>query len=267
MVPTCRVAAMYRYPVKGLSPQAVRHADLTVGGFFPGDRIYAVENGPSGFDAAKPLHLEKNHFLTRMPCAALAKITSRYDDLDHTLTLHHDGKEARGDLATAQGRAIVESFLKQHLPAEDQRGPLRLLTASGGFRFTDSRCGFVSIVNLASVAAIEDWVGGPVDPLRFRANCYVEGWPAFAELNLVGQTLAFASGVRLKVIRRTERCAAIDVDPRTGRRDLRIPRTLLVKLDHADCGVYCEVVTGGRIDEGEGFLVESEDGPGLATKC
>lgn len=267
MVPTCRVAAMYRYPVKGLSPQAIRHADLAIGGFFPGDRLYAVENGPSGFDAAAPVHLPKTHFLTRMQCAALASIASRYDYLDHTLTLHHDGREVRGDLSSPNGRAAIEDFLQQHLSAGDQRGPLRLLAAPDGFRFTDSRRGFVSIVNLASVAAIEDWVGGPVDPLRFRANLYVEGWPAFAELDLVGQTLAFASGVRLKVIKRTQRCAAVDVDPRTGRRDLHIPRTLLMQLDHADCGVYCEVVTAGRIDEGERFLAAPGDSPGLAAEC
>jgi uncharacterized protein YcbX len=265
MVPTCRVAAMYRYPVKGLSPQAIRHADLAIGGFFPGDRLFAVENGPSGFDAATPIHLAKVHFLTRMQCAALAEIASRYDDLDRTLTLHRDGEEVRGDLTTPEGRAIIEDFLQRHLPGSDQRGPLRLLAAPNGFRFTDSRRGFVSIINLASVAAIEDWVGAPVDPLRFRANLYVEGWPAFAEIDLVGRTLAFASGVRLRVLKRTVRCAAVDVDPRSGRRDLHIPRALLTKLDHADCGIYCEVVTSGRIDEGERFLVE-EESPGLAAE-
>lgn len=266
MVSTCRVAAMYRYPVKGLSPQAIRHADLAAGGFFPGDRLYAVENGPSGFDSAAPVHLSKVQFLTLMQCAALAEVASRYSDLDHTLTLHRDGEEVRGDLATAEGRAIIADFLARHLPAEGQRGPLRLLAAPDGFRFTDSQRGFVSIVNLASVAAIEDWMGEPVDPLRFRANLYVEGWLAFAELDLVGRMLAFASGVRLTVTKRIQRCAAVDVDPRSGRRDLHIPRTLLVKLDHADCGIYCEVATSGRIDEGERFLVEAEESPSLAAE-
>ena len=47
----------------------------------------------------------------------------------------------------------------------------------------------ISFINLASVAAIEDMVGATVDPLRFRANIYVEGWPAWSELDLVGQEL------------------------------------------------------------------------------
>ena len=33
-------------------------------------------------------------------------------------------------------------------------------------------------------------VGATVHPLRFRANLYVEGWPAWHEAGLVGQTLA-----------------------------------------------------------------------------
>nr|WP_126396482.1 MOSC domain-containing protein [Blastochloris tepida] len=253
-----RVAAMYRYPVKGLSPQPTRHADLAAGGYFPGDRLYAVENGPSGFDESAPAHLPKTRFLTLVQCAALAEIASRYSDADHALTLHRDGAEVRGDLSHPEGRAAVEDFLTAHLPADDRRGPLRLLAARDGFRFTDSRRGFVSIVNLASVAAIEDWVGDPVDPLRFRANLYVEGWPAWAELDLVGRTLAFARGVQLRVTARIQRCAAVNVDPRTGRRDLHIPPTLLTRLDHADCGIYCEVLTGGRIDEGEHFTLEPE---------
>lgn len=255
-----RVAAMYRYPVKGLSPQPIRHADLAAGNYFPGDRLYAIENGPSGFDESAPAHLPKTRFLTLMQCAALAEIASRYNDPDQTLTLHRDGEEARGDLSLPEGRAMVEDFLTAHLPADDQRGALRLLAARDGFRFTDSRRGFVSLVNLASIAAIEDWIGGPVDPLRFRANLYVEGWPAWVELGLVGRTLAFARGVRLRVTKRIGRCAGANVDPRSGRRDLYLPRTLMTHLDHADCGVYCEVATGGRIDEGEPFALEPDDG-------
>ena len=51
----------------------------------------------------------------------------------------------------------------------------------------------VSIINLASVAAIEDVIGAPVDPLRFRANVYVEGWPAWREFDLLGQEIAIGA--------------------------------------------------------------------------
>ena len=47
-----RIAALYRYPVKGLSPEPLERVSLQAGGTFPGDRAFAIENGPSGFDPA-----------------------------------------------------------------------------------------------------------------------------------------------------------------------------------------------------------------------
>ena len=47
------------------------------------------------------------------------------------------------------------------------------------------------------------------------------------------------------------RCAATDVDPETGIRDLTIPRTLLDNFDHTDCGVYAEVIAPGEIASGD----------------
>ena len=44
-----RVKSLYRYPVKGLSPEPLDCAELTRDGYFPGDRLFALENGPSGF--------------------------------------------------------------------------------------------------------------------------------------------------------------------------------------------------------------------------
>ena len=109
----------------------------------------------------------------------------------------------------------------------------------------------VSIINLASVAAIEGMVGRPVDPLRFRGNLYVEGWPAWCEFDLLGQEIAIGTQARAKVVKRIVRCAATNVDPATGIRDLDIPPTLLRHLGHADCGVYAEVTAGGDIAAGD----------------
>ena len=55
---------------------------------------------------------------------------------------------------------------------------------------------------------------------------------------------------RLKITKRITRCAAIEVDPDTGMRDLAIPDTLLRTFDHADCGVYARVIEGGEIRPG-----------------
>ena len=252
---TLRVAALHRYPVKGLSPERLLRADLRKGDYFPGDRLFAIENGPSGFDPAAPAFQPKIKFLMLMRNEALARLVTRYEDETSTLVIVEGGREvARGDLTTDEGRATIEAFFHHYLPSA-LRGAPKVLRAPDGFRFTDSRRGFVSLINLASVGAIEDMVGAPVDPLRFRGNLHVEGLEPWAEFNLVGQELGTASGLRLKVTKRIERCAATNVDPTTGLRDLEIPKTLMRHLGHFDCGVYAEVASDGAINEGDHVAV------------
>jgi hypothetical protein len=116
----------------------------------------------------------------------------------------------------------------------------------------------VSLINLASAAALETVVGAPVDPLRFRGNLHLDGLEPWAEFDLVGKVLTAPGGVRLKVTKRIVRCAATNVDPGTGLRDLQIPKALMQAYGHADCGVYAEVVGGGTLAEREHLAVETE---------
>jgi uncharacterized protein len=255
---TIRIASLQRYPVKGLSPERLATASLPKGGYFPGDRLFAVENGPSGFDPQQPQHQPKIKFLMLMRNESLARLTTLYEDDTGELVIAEGGREAaRGNLATREGRLAVEAFFRRFMPAE-LRGAPKVLGAPEGFRFTDSRRGFVSLINLASVQDLEKAVGAPVDPLRFRGNIHVTGLAPWAEFDLVGQVLATPSGVRLKATKRIERCAATNVDPATGLRDLQIPKTLMQAYGHFDCGIYAEVLAGGAIAEGERFTVEPQ---------
>ena len=92
---------------------------------------------------------------------------------------------------------------------------------------------------------LENAVGVPVDPLRFRGNVYVSGWPAWHEFDLLGKTIAVGPA-RLKVTKRIVRCAATNVEPRTGIRDLQIPKTLMQTFGHMDCGIYAQVSPAAR---------------------
>jgi uncharacterized protein YcbX len=246
-----KIASLYRYPVKGLSPEALDRTLLAIGATVPADRLYAIENGPSGFDASEPGYLPKQRFLMLMRNERLARLRTRYDDASHTLVIDAEGKEAaRGDLRTPKGRAAIEAFMATFC-ADDLRGPPKVLHAAG-HSFSDVAKKVVSIINLASVAAVEDVVGTGVDPLRFRANVYVSGWPAWHEFDLLGQEIALGSA-RAKVVKRIVRCAATNVDPATGIRDLEIPKTLMQRFGHMDCGVYAEVLKGGEISVGDGI--------------
>ncbi|MBN9063100.1 MAG: MOSC domain-containing protein [Rhizobiales bacterium 65-9] len=246
-----RVASLHRYPVKGLSPEPLLSAMLTAGDYFPGDRLYAVENGPSGFDPDNPVHQPKIKFLMLMRDESLARLKTSYDDASRTLTITREGRvAARGDLSTEGGRESIAGFLGRFI-GDRMRGPARTLAAPAGYRFTDSRRGFVSLINLASVAALEPLVNAPVDPLRFRGNIYIEGLEAWRELDLVDATLAIGKTARLKILKRIERCAATNVDPETGARDLSIPRVLMQAFNHTDCGVYADVIAGGEVKPGD----------------
>jgi uncharacterized protein YcbX len=60
---------------------------------------------------------------------------------------------------------------------------------------------------------------------------------------------------RLKVVKRIKRCAATNVDPDTGFRDLEVPQALTRHLGHGDCGIYAEVVKGGEIAQGDNIEI------------
>ena len=245
-----RIDAIYRYPVKGLSPQPLARTRLSVGATLPADRLYAIENGPSGFDPAAPAYFPKQRFLMLMRNERLAALRTDYDEDSHTLTIHAEGREAvRGDLRNKEGRLAIEAFFRRFMPNE-LRGPPKVLFGEG-HSFSDVAKKVVSIINLASVAEVESAAGAPVNPLRFRGNIYVTGWPAWHEFDLLGSEIAIGASARLKVVKRIQRCAATDVDPDTGIRDLTIPKTLMENFDHTDCGIYAEVIAAGEIAVGD----------------
>lgn len=244
-----RLASLYRYPVKGLSPERLGAVSLAQGQALPFDRAYAIENGPSGFDPAAPAYFPKTRFLMLQRDERLAALDTSFDEETQVLTIREGGREmCRGDLREADGRAAVERFFAAFC-ADALRGPPRVLQGNR-HSFSDVASKVVSIINLASVAALEAAVDAPVDPLRFRANLYVTGWPAWREWDFLGQTITVGHA-RLVVEKRIKRCAAIDVDPRTGARDRALPRALMRYFGHTDCGVYARVTEGARIQEGD----------------
>jgi len=247
---TATITGLYRYPVKGLSAQALAGTRLEVGRTLPADRLYAIENGPIGFDPAAPAYFPKIRFLMLMKNARLAALRTHYDAASHTLAIAQDGREAaRGDLRTAEGRRAVEAFFEAFMP-DELRGPPRVLHGEN-HSFSDVARKVVSIINLASVAEIAKAAGAPVDPLRFRANVYVSGWPAWHEFDLIGREIALGPAARLKGHKRITRCAATTVDPATGVADIDVPGVLRRTVGHIECGIYADVVAPGDIAVGD----------------
>jgi uncharacterized protein len=246
--PEAHLAALYRYPVKGLTPERLESVQLEPGETLPFDRAYAIENGPGRFDANAPRHLPKISFLMLMRDERLATLRATFDDRTHMLTIARDGKPVvHGRLDTPLGRQLIEQFIAAYMKAE-LRGPPKIVHAAG-HSFSDVAAKCVHIVNLASVRELARIMGREVDPLRFRANLYLDGMPPWAEFDWMDKAVAIGPA-RLTVFARTQRCEATNVEPATGARNMAIPAELVRAWGHQDFGVYAKVTEGGLVAPG-----------------
>jgi uncharacterized protein YcbX len=209
-----------------------------------------VEDGPCGFDPAAPQHISKQKFTVLAKIAAVAHIHTAYDDATGLLRAETPGaKTFLGDLDDPKAASAFASWLTAVL-GDDAQGPLRVLKSPPAYRFMDHPQGYVSIISLESLKALEAQVGRPVDPLRMRGNLYVEGWPAWAEDAFVDNMIQIGC-TRLKIVKTITRCVATHVDPMTGERDMDLVRALYDVFGHTHCGLYAQVETGGVIAPGD----------------
>jgi uncharacterized protein YcbX len=259
MAPT--IAAIYRYPVKGLSAEPLARVTLAPGECLPQDRRFAIALPTTSFDPERPEWLSKTHFVMLMRDEKLAQLHTAFDAQSGELTIECAGAIAvRACITEPRGCREVGEFLAWFLgPAV--AGPLRVVEASG-HAFADARRKpdattdqYVSLINLASVAALEETIGAPVDPIRFRANVYVDGTPAWSELGWIGSEIALGNA-RLRVIAPITRCAATEVNPATAERDLDIVGALQRGFGNNLMGIYAEVVTGADIALGDELVVK-----------
>jgi uncharacterized protein YcbX len=183
-----------------------------------------------------------------MPSRTAPAASTRTRRATCTLTISRGGKPVvRGGLDTPLGRQLIEQFIAAYMKVE-LRGPPRIVQAPG-HSFSDVAVKCLHIVNLASVRGLARVMGRTVDPLRFRANVYLDGLPPWVELAWEGKEIGIGAA-RLQVFDRTQRCEATNVDPETGARDMAIPATLLRTWGHQDFGIYAKVTTGGVIAAG-----------------
>ena len=254
------IAAIYRYPVKGMSAAPLARVALAPGECLPHDRRFAIALAATRFDPEHPEWLSKTHFVMLMRDEKLAELNTRFDARTGELTIEHAGLlVVQARLTESPGCRAVSEFLADFLgPAVE--GPLRIVEAPG-HAFADARKKpnattdkYVSLINLASIAALEAVVPAAVDPLRFRANVHLDRVPAWSELGWIGSEIALG-GARLRVIAAITRCAATQVNPATAERDLDILSALQRGFGHNLMGVYAEVVTGGDIAVGDELAV------------
>lgn len=255
------VVRICRYPVKGLSAEDLERVMLTAGQCLPQDRRFALAHAATRFDPARPEWLPKTNFLMLMRDEKLALLRTRFDERSGSFTIERNGQMLlKTEMTDPSGRESISEFFAEFLRGSVSETP-RVVEAPG-HTFSDAKqkpnsttYKYVSIVNLASIRALEQVVQVSVDPIRFRANLYIEGLPAWAEFTWVGSEITVGRA-RLHVVSRIVRCAATTVNPATAERDLNVPVILQQSFGHGHMGVYAEVVESGDIMTGDAVLVK-----------
>lgn len=248
-----RIEQLYTYPIKGLSARPLDSVDLEPGTGFPDDRLFGFAKANGGFDPENPKPLPKTSFVVLMEHAKLAGLHTQFDASNGLLTVDTGDQTLHFQLFEDPEKQAAEDYLSEllDLPGEEQPQ----FVAGSPHRFTDvsvvseTMMNAISLINVDSVEDLAARVGEPVDPMRFRANICFRGWPAFSELELVGRRIQIGDAV-LKVLKRTQRCAATEVNPQTAERDMRVPFLLRKNYGHLDMGIYAEILEPGTISAG-----------------
>lgn len=249
-----RIAQLCRYPVKGLSAEPLDHLTLAAGEGVPGDRLFGFARYNSGFDPANPQPLPKDRFVVLLKEAGLARLETRFDAATQVLEIVSAGIAHGFDMQDPSARIKAARFLHDTLKLADPEPPV--FVSAAPHRFTDvsvvspQMMSAISVLNLASVREMESRIGAKIHPARFRANIVIDGLDPFAELDAIGSILSLGD-VSLRILSRTKRCSATEVNPETAERDLKLPYLLRKHLGHMDMGVYVEVVAGGTLSVGQ----------------
>ncbi len=251
---TGTVKRIQRFPIKGLSAEPLDSVTLRPGDGIPGDRMFGFARHGAGFDPENPQPLPKDKFVVLVNQAALAGLSTSFTPEDGHLRIDRAGQVHVFDMQTDAGRSGAAGWLSDYLSLPVPSAPD--FVSAAPHRFTDvsvvspQMMSAISVLNRTSVADLGVRLDADIDPARFRANIEIDGLPAWWELENVGSTLEIGPVV-LRILKRTKRCAATEVNPDTAERDLKLPFLLRKELGHMDMGVYVEVVRGGTIHLGD----------------
>jgi uncharacterized protein YcbX len=136
----------------------------------------------------------------------------------------------------------------QDTVAEKFGSPLELMKLKHGV-FDEAS---VSVINLATIAAIGREAGQELDTKRFRANIVIasDSTEPFLEDTWVGGRLVFGDGPMITITMPDPRCVMINLDPDTAEQDPRVMKAA-IRLNENNAGAYATVARTGQISVGQ----------------
>ena len=245
-----RLAHIYRHPVKGLTPERLEQTTLQQGAGVPFDRCCGFTSGNLPDPPVAGGWVPARTFLQLTVYPELARFRTRLDEERGSVTLTApDSATAEVTLGDPASAAAANALIRRHFAAGPHGVPALHVQArpKGHWDFTDTG---ISILNLASLRALEQASGASIDPRRFRANLHVEGLEPWAEFGLIGGRYRLGGAV-IDITRPAMRCAATAADPDSGETGLNVPALLRKATGHMFFAVYARVIETGRVQPGD----------------
>jgi uncharacterized protein YcbX len=254
-----QIESLYRYPVKGLTPEPLTEATLTPGHCVPWDRAFALSQGDSAFDITHPSWVPKSNFMCLLKNARIAALKTRFDETTGQLHITQpDGTHLHHSPLTPEGQSALTAFFTAYLGPEARFGPANRapdFVHVENHSFCDHGTQVISLIGLGSLRALESAAGAARDKRRFRANIYIENIDPWAEFTWLNRKIAIGEHVTAIVQERIDRCGATTVNPDTAERDANPVLELKRHFGHVDLGIFAEILVPGTIRPGDEIRV------------
>lgn len=228
-----RVVALYRYPVKGFTPEECETLSFLDDGRVAGDRVLGVRFANSAI--ADDVWGTKHEFVALVNTPGLARLRMEFDHRELRLRISSRNEVLVDEALDVAGRKRIAAALQEYvlrlaenpLSTHPERLPLRVVGDGVTPRFHDDKAGLVTLHSRESLAALAAAAGTPdLSEQRFRSNIAIEGVEAWEEQSWLGRRIRIGS-VDLQVVNPKGRCLATHANPLTGERDLPVMKILL----------------------------------------
>ena len=248
-----KIKSIVRYPIKGLSGENVENIILEKNQVLPGDREFAFARSYVTYEENNPMYLRKTNFLALVREEKLAKLDTKFDPKTRELTINLDNKVVINEILLKEGNIKkVETFFQNYLNLGIDNKPklVKGIKVENNnnliHSFSDIPDKAVSIINLNTIRELEKKLSKKIAPSRFRGNLLIENGNPWEEFDWIGKKISIGDCL-IEVFKKTQRCAATNVNPENAIRDINIPNEINTHYGHLDLGVYARVVKTGLV--------------------
>ena len=255
-----RVAALFRYPVKGFTREECDSLEVLPGGRIAGDRVLGLRFNDS--PTADDVWGTKLEFVALVNTPQLAALQLRFSHETLRLRIQLADEVLLDEVLNIDGRRHFAAVIERYLAGLDDNPissrmnglPLRVVGDGITPRYQDREPGYTTLHGRRSLAALAAAVAEApeVTERRFRSNIAVDGLAAWDEQRWIGRDLRVGD-VEFRAVNPVTRCLATHAHPKTGKRDLPIMQTLL-RLWSSERPTFAIMMTsdrGGRIHIGD----------------